>query len=788
MNAAQILEGQGYELKPYREGWYVRLREGLPCPACKANLGQTKLHSDSNTQVMVFASLRDDAMAVKCFGGGDSITTKELRALFGIVETWRPVQQDYTMERLCRDRGIPTKGIDSAPCHIGQWITQKGEETPHMQAVYYQYNSGSFHLRTVQAHRNRHTGALRKMDKWIGDRKDHTLWCWKSPHFPDPDPGTLYITEGESDCIALGQRGFNACATPGAGNLTEDRVSWMFGTFIEIERIRICFDADAAGDKGTSAAVAKLANKSLAIEVLRWPEGSDKGSDLCDLSLSKTAEFTDIILHSEWINPFRELALQPVENKSDRKPIDISEEELRLTQLGSASKIVELWGDDIKYVAEHNIWYLWTGVVWQADKLQRVHGYMHKLIEVYKGIAKDRNDEPLAKYVKSMEAASYHEAVLRTLARQEGITIAAKDMDVSMDILVFNNLTYDLAKGESREHRREDMQSRHFDYDYNPDGSQEKWNAFLEDFTDGDEAMEAFLCRCAGYSLTQSIRHQVLFMLLGDGSTGKSTFVETLLSVLGDKGEVLNCDAILDHGTAITIPNDLAGLGTASFISMPEIPQGKKINEEALKRITGGDTLSVRFMRGEFFKMIIHGKIWMTLNQFMKVRGQDEGIWRRLMVIPCNHVFENTPESFRTDLLAEREGIMHWMIAGYDDWRQRGGLGPPDMVIERGKSERHDADWFLRFCEDCLEDIDDRSVFATTKMIHIAYDQWCQDEGIRFPIPQQSLTKLIKNKKDWAYTKTENHKGYGRFYGVLVHNPTSFVHETADFSSPKSGD
>lgn len=149
----------------------------------------------------------------------------------------------------------------------------------------------------------------------------------------------------------------------------------------------------------------------------------------------------------------------------------------------------------------------------------------------------------------------------------------------------------------------------------------------------GNEPLIAFLRRAVGYSLTGRTDEQVLLLLYGTGANGKSTFLETVGPLLADYGSVADFTTFLkkDNDGA---RNDLARLVGVRFVSAVEAESGRRLAEAMVKQLTGGDTITARFLFKEFFDFKPQFKIWLAANHKPTISGTDHGIWRRMRLVP----------------------------------------------------------------------------------------------------------------------------------------------------------
>ena len=215
-----------------------------------------------------------------------------------------------------------------------------------------------------------------------------------------------------------------------------------------------------------------------------------------------------------------------------------------------------------------------------------------------------------------------------------------------------------------------------------PDGECPTWIEFLDRVTGGNAELIGFLQRVAGYSLTGSTREHALFFAFGSGANGKSVFLNTLLGIMGDYAAVAPMDAFT-ASAGDRHPTDLAGLRGARLVTSQEIDEGEAWAEARIKALTGGDPISARFMRQDFFTYAPQFKLLIAGNHKPRLRNVDDAIRRRLNLIPFAVTIppdERDPELFER-LKAEWPGILRWMVQGCLNW-QRDGLAHPSAVIE----------------------------------------------------------------------------------------------------------
>jgi putative DNA primase/helicase len=238
----------------------------------------------------------------------------------------------------------------------------------------------------------------------------------------------------------------------------------------------------------------------------------------------------------------------------------------------------------------------------------------------------------------------------------------------------------DLRTGRMRPHDRGDRMTRIASA--TPRGTCPHWLDFIDQVTQGDKAFAEYLQRFAGYCLTGSTQEHALFFLYGTGANGKSVFVNTLFTLLGDYAANAPMDTFMES-RGDRHPTDLAGLRGARFVGATETEQGRRWNESKIKEITGGDRVSARFMRQDFFTYLPQFKLVIAGNHKPALRNIDEAMRRRLHLIPFTLTVppEKRDKSLSAKLLQERDGILAWALQGCLAW-QRDGLKPPKCVVD----------------------------------------------------------------------------------------------------------
>jgi len=241
-----------------------------------------------------------------------------------------------------------------------------------------------------------------------------------------------------------------------------------------------------------------------------------------------------------------------------------------------------------------------------------------------------------------------------------------------------------------------------------------------------------------------------MLILWGGGSNGKSTFVETIRHVMGAYAVTTRAETLMAKQQT-GIPNDIAALAGARLVTASETDRGKHLAEGTVKEITGGDTVTARFLNKEFFSFRPLFKLLLITNNKPVIKGTDDGIWRRIHLLPFTVSFKDNQKDplLAGKLKEESAGILEWMIEGCEMW-QIHGLAPPEGVKAATDAYKKEQDTLAEFIEECCSK---KSGESTTKAdIYKAYVRWAEANG-EHPMKQRTLTTALE-ERGWIEAKS----------------------------------
>ena len=428
-----------------------------------------------------------------------------------------------------------------------------------------------------------------------------------------------------------------------------------------------------------------------------------------------------------------------------------------ITDLTNAELLAERHGHNLHYCYPWGQWLTWSAGRWAPDEQGLVEHLAKQILRRQLAraaqIEDDRERTKRIRELMAAERASRIRGCLELARSEPAIPVLPSALDADQWALNLLNGTIDLRTAQLRPHRRGDLLTRQAPVEHNKNAAAPVWDAFLTRALP-DPDVRAFAQRAAGYSLTGNTNEQILLILYGSGANGKSTFLELLLHLLGDYAQQAPPETFLAKHDGI--PNDVARLRGARFVSAVEVGEGRRLNEPLIKRMTGGDTMTARFMRQEYFEFEPQFTPWLATNHKPEIRGTDEAIWRRIRLIPFTETIplpERDPE-LKSKLRNELPGILNWALSGCLDW-QNDGLAAPAAVTAATKEYRDDQDLLGAFITDTCDETPTNRCLAAP--LYTAYRAWAKENGDE-PLTSQSLGRRLTER---GYGKTRDRLGRG---------------------------
>ena len=383
-----------------------------------------------------------------------------------------------------------------------------------------------------------------------------------------------------------------------------------------------------------------------------------------------------------------------------------------------ASIFIQTYGRELRYVPLWGKWFCWDGKVWVADERHVVGDLTRRTCRAATFNLKPGDARRLAsrKTIMAVEAIA---------ATDPAVACQHADWDQDAALLNTQDGMVDLVTGEILPHDRAALIT-------NMAGAGlgsgcDRWLAFLEEITGGDQDLIRYLARVCGYCLTGHTSEQVFFFLYGSGANGKSVFVRTLSQILGSYAATAPLETFMASRSA-SHSTDLAGLRGKRLVTVSETEPGRAWAESRIKAITGGDPIRARFMYRDFFEFTPTFKLMFVGNHRPQLSGINEAMRRRLHLIPFTITIppERRDPDLSSALDGELNGILRWMLQGLADWRQN-GLAPPSSVQKASDEYFQDEDLVGQWiAECCLLDVRQTSASRT---LFASWSKWVEAVG-----------------------------------------------------------
>lgn len=307
-------------------------------------------------------------------------------------------------------------------------------------------------------------------------------------------------------------------------------------------------------------------------------------------------------------------------------------------------------------------------------------------------------------------------------------------------------------------HRREDLNTRLAPVEYDRQAGAPNYDRFFA-WAQPAPDMRRYLHQWAGYSMSGDVGEQKLQFWYGLGGNGKSVTQDLWAHVVGDYAGSIGIETFLDQGIKKRGDNaspDLARLGGVRMLRASEPERGAKLNEALIKAVTGGEPMAVRALHRGFFDLRPQFKLTVGGNYRPEIPGTDEGIWRRMKLIPWDQSISDADrdEELPAKLRAEADGVFLRLVDGLIDWMEN-GLVEPDAVTVATAQYREDSDPLARFLNTCTA-VDPSARVQSSRLFDV-YAAWCKVAGEREWSPKgfskamldKGLTKKPSNGVQW---------------------------------------
>ncbi|MDF2235767.1 phage/plasmid primase, P4 family [Albimonas sp. CAU 1670] len=391
------------------------------------------------------------------------------------------------------------------------------------------------------------------------------------------------------------------------------------------------------------------------------------------------------------------------------------------TEDGVALLLVDREGENLRFDHDAGAWFRWQGDHWARDVTRATADHVRALArEVSEGLD--------ARARVAARKSSFAQGAEKLASVDRRVAVRQDDWNPDPMRLGVPGGEVDLATGELTRPDRASLVTRQACVAPAEIANCPAWLEFLHEATGGDDELIGYLKRIFGYALTGDTREHVLVFIYGPGGNGKSVFLNALHGILGDYAVTAPMDAFTAsnndrHAT------ELAMMNGARLVTASETESGRGWAEARIKQLTGGDPISARFMRQDFFTFQPQFKLVIVGNHKPVLRNVDEAARRRFQIVPFTLKPARPDRTLGERLRNEWPGILRWAIEGCIEW-QAHGLRPPAAVLQETDAYFGTQDLIGQWLDDCcLVDAGNAARFEPAADLFASWTEWCVANG-----------------------------------------------------------
>lgn len=404
-------------------------------------------------------------------------------------------------------------------------------------------------------------------------------------------------------------------------------------------------------------------------------------------------------------------------------------------------------------------WLFWEGRRWAVDAEGRALELSKKCARQWTNqcMRGSKEREKMVKLALNLEGASHIKAAVELAKTDVRLTLLSSELDKDIWVLNLLNGTLDLRTGKLRAHRREDFITKLAPINYIPEAQHEVVSHYMAMLEAHSPGMTGFLARCVGSALTGDASAESLFLVQGDGGSGKTTLIEGIATLLGDYAVKLPFESFCTskHGRSPGAASpDLVPLRGARLAYASEGDQSARLDAGMVKMLTGNEPVTARALYSEPITFAQTWNLFLVTNFDPKTDSDDTGIWRRMIklpfsVIPAERRDPRIKQTLNNDPVAQ-SALLAWAVAGCIDWQAKGGgrngLAPPEAVTMATAEYRVRQDTMAEWWEDLLvESALISTEFTSGAELRSNYEKWCDESGAS-PVFNQRFNRYLESK------------------------------------------
>jgi len=406
------------------------------------------------------------------------------------------------------------------------------------------------------------------------------------------------------------------------------------------------------------------------------------------------------------------------------------------------------------YVWQLDQWFRWNNIIWEectggeieAAAKQVSTVIANKALEALKSGDESGNSRRLFSHALKAQNNQQIKSMIALARSESGMSEKNVDrLNNDTHLLGVKNGVVDLKTGSLICPEPTMLMTKQCNASYFPDAECPQWLKFLNEVFQGKQELIDSIQRLLGYTFTGSVTEEIMVICYGFGANGKSVMSNVIQHVVGNYGKTGSPSLLKSRRDDDSSPrSDIAGLAGYRYISLNEMQSGDRLDEQVVKLLAGREAISARALYKDHMTYKPSGKVWLKTNHKPVVKEDDDGIWRRLVVIPFDRKFaegERDP-NLEEKLIQEADGILDWIIQGAVNWYQD-GLSICPTIKQESAEYRTESDLLGHFLEERVKF--DNAARSIQTDVYFFYQNWCRTNGTN-PLSKIRLTQKLKER------------------------------------------
>lgn len=445
-----------------------------------------------------------------------------------------------------------------------------------------------------------------------------------------------------------------------------------------------------------------------------------------------------------------------------------------LTEFGNTERMLARFGDSLMFCPDTGTWYVWTGVYWRTSLGGRTE-VEHFAKETIKGLPKeaDQHADPgeFFLFCSLSQKAAMVSAMVKLAESDPRVCVPSRELDKHAHFLGVKNGVVDLRTGALLPPDPALRITLVTGCEYNPGAKAPLFEKVMRDAFFDDMEMVEYVCRTFGYALQGQPKEEIMFIPFGGGANGKGTVLNTVREAFGSYARAADASSFVSDagGSNAGGPReDLLRLRGARFVYVSEPDEGGELREGSVKAMTGGDTITARGINAKHsIEITPTWAIFMPTNHKPIIKGSDNGIWRRMNLLPFTRDFKHDPhiaddKSIKEKVLVELPGILALVVRAGLRYRKE-GLNPPAKVVAAGADYRRDMDLLGEWLDECCDIAPEKSCKVSD-----LWDSWETYARRRGLINYIRSSKALGRRLDNRFPTGKGAKGVRIRHGIAL--------------------